>query len=165
MAMSLRGLAESIAEPAHLDESVEEVFRVMLGVRCVRESASTVEEVGIEKESVTAVVGLGGMLSGACVFRSSYGTAVRLAAKMTGMHFEQVDDVVKDGIGEICNMLAGTWKGKIPELAAHCGMSVPAVITGRDYQIHVQAPRFKLLHHYAFEGGNFSVIIVCDGLQ
>ena len=47
-------------------------------------------------------------------------------------------------IGEICNMLAGTWKGKVPELAANCGLSVPAVITGRDYNLHVQAPEFQL---------------------
>ena len=47
---------------------------------------------------------------------------------MTGMigHFDAMDDTVKDGIGEICNMLAGAWKGKVPELAANCGLSVPA---------------------------------------
>lgn len=164
MTLSLRNLAELIADPTHLDESVEEVFRVMLGVHCMRELGSS-GDACFEGESVTAVVGLGGMLSGACVFRSSYVIAIKLAAKMTGTQFERVDDVVKDGIGEICNMLAGAWKGKIPDLAAHCGLSVPAVITGRDYQIHVQAPRFKLVHHYAFEDGNFSVTIVCDGLQ
>jgi hypothetical protein len=58
----------------------------------------------------------------------------------------EVDDTVKDGIGEICNMLAGAWKGKVPDLAANCGLSVPAVITGRDYNLHVQAPEFKLHH-------------------
>jgi chemotaxis protein CheX len=84
---------------------------------------------------------------------------------MTGMEFTEIDDTVKDGIGEICNMLAGAWKGKVPELAANCGLSVPAVITGRDYNLHVQAPEFKLHHAYRFEDGCFDVTIVCDGLQ
>ena len=70
---------------------------------------------------------------------------------MTGMEFHEVDDTVKDGIGEICNMLAGAWKGKVPELAANCGLSVPAVITGRDYRLHVQAPEFQLHHAYRFD--------------
>ncbi len=34
---------------------------------------------------------------------------------MTGMEFHEIDDTVKDGIGEICNMLAGAWKGKVPD--------------------------------------------------
>ena len=74
------------------------------------------------------------------------GTARKIAAQMTGMEFDAIDDTVKDGIGEICNMLAGAWKGKVPELAANCGLSVPAVITGRDYNLHVQAPEFQIHH-------------------
>ena len=78
---------------------------------------------------------------------------MKIAAHMTGMEFEAIDDTVKDGIGEICNMLAGAWKGKVPDLAANCGLSVPAVITGRDYNLHVQAPEFQLHHVYRFDEG------------
>jgi chemotaxis protein CheX len=105
------------------------------------------------------------LLSGACVFRCGALAAMKVAAHMTGMNFDEVDDTVKDGIGEICNMLAGAWKGKVPDLAANCGLSVPAVITGRDYQLHVQAPEFQLYHTYRFEDACFAVTIVCDGLQ
>jgi chemotaxis protein CheX len=85
---------------------------------------------------------------------------------MTGMEFEEIDDTVKDGIGEICNMLAGAWKGKVPDLAANCGLSVPAVITGRDYRLHVQAPEFQLNHRYRFgDDMSFAVKIICDGLR
>ena len=111
------------------------------------------------------MVGFGGLLSGACVFRCGSTAAMKIAAHMTGMEFSEVDDTVKDGIGEICNMLAGSWKGKVPDLAANCGLSVPAVITGRDYKLHVQAPEFQLNHTYRFEGMSFAVTVVCDGLQ
>ena len=87
-----------------------------------------------------------------------------MVSHMTGLEFETVDEVVKDGIGEICNMLAGAWKSKVPELAANCGLSVPAVITGRDYKLHVQAPEFKLRHLYRFGKVLFELTIVCDGL-
>jgi chemotaxis protein CheX len=90
---------------------------------------------------------------------------MKIAAHMTGMEFSEIDDTVKDGIGEICNMLAGAWKGKVPNLAANCGLSVPAVITGRDYNLHVQAPEFQLHHSYRFEDACFAVTIVCDGLH
>jgi chemotaxis protein CheX len=99
------------------------------------------------------------------VFRCGAQTAMKVAAHMTGMDFNHLDDTVKDGIGEICNMLAGAWKGKVPDLAANCGLSVPAVITGRDYKLHVQAPEFQLHHIYCFGDASFAVTIVCDGLQ
>jgi chemotaxis protein CheX len=161
MAVSLRESVQLVSDPRNLDASVEEVFQMMLGVNCRRDSGALVQE----PESVTAVVGFGGLLSGACVFSAGAGTALKIAAHMTGMEFAEIDDTVKDGIGEICNMLAGAWKGKVPDLAANCGLSVPAVITGRDYHLHVQAPEFQLRHVYRFDDSSFAVTIVCDGLQ
>ncbi len=162
MALSLRESVHLVSDPRNLDESVEEVFKLMLGVNCQRSPGPA--EIA-EAESVTAVVGFGGLLSGACVFRSGGLAAIKIAAHMTGMEFEEIDDTVKDGIGEICNMLAGAWKGKVPDLAANTGLSVPAVITGRDYHLHVQAPEFKLHHRYRFDDACFEVTIICDGLQ
>ena len=67
MAVSLRESVQRVSDPRNLDASVEEVFRLMLGVTCrARGRAWRV----VETESVTAVVGFGGLLSGACVFRS-----------------------------------------------------------------------------------------------
>jgi chemotaxis protein CheX len=161
MPVSLRESLQLVSDPKNLDATVEEVFNMMLGIDCRRDSGP----MAIEVESVTAVVGFGGLLSGACLFKSGSSSARKIAASMTGMEFEEVDDTVKDGIGEICNMLAGAWKGKVPGLAANCGLSIPAVITGRDYNLHVQAPEFKLNHCYKFDGGTFEVTIICDGLQ
>lgn len=161
MAVSLRESVQQVADPRNLDVTVEEVFKLMLGVNCRRDTAPLAQE----DESVTAVVGFGGLLSGACVFQCGGSSAMRIAALMTGTEFSEIDDTVKDGIGEICNMLAGAWKGKIPDLAANCGLSVPAVITGRNYKLHVQAPEFHLHHTYRCESSGFAVTIVCDGLQ
>ena len=162
MVCSLRESVHLITDPMNLDASVEEVFTMMLGVNCRRYTGPA--ETG-EPESVTAVVGFGGLLSGACVFRSGASAAIKIAAHMTGMEFNEVDDIVQDGIGEICNMLAGTWKGKVPELAANCGLSIPTVITGKNYKLHVQSPEFKLHHTFKFDEASFEVTIICDGLQ
>lgn len=161
---SLRDSVHLVADPANLDASVEEVFRLMLGVNCSRQT-KTVPSPSVDRESVTAVVGFGGHLSGACVFRCGAQAAMTVASHMTGMQFDEIDDTVKDGIGEICNMLAGAWKGKVPDLAANCGLSVPAVITGRDYNLHVQSPEFQLHHTYSFDDASFDVTIICDSLH
>jgi chemotaxis protein CheX len=168
MAQSFRQSTSLIASPKHLDGSVEEVFLLMLGVRCecIDDEAIAIEgDQAKGEEKVTAVVGFGGMLSGACVLRCGAASAMNAASRLTGIAFSVIDDTVKDGIGEICNMLAGAWKGRVPGLAASCGLSLPAVITGSDYRIHVQAPEFQLERSYRFEHACFSVTIICDSLQ
>jgi chemotaxis protein CheX len=162
-AVSLRESVQMVSDPRNLDASVEEVFGMMLGIHCEHVGGDVAPE--RSPESVTAVVGFGGLLSGACVFRCDSKAALGIAGAMTGMDFAEIDDTVKDGIGEICNMLAGAWKGKVPELSANCGLSVPAVITGRDYNLHVQAPEFQIHHIFTFGSEYFEVMIVCDGLQ
>lgn len=161
MAISLRESVATVSDPRHLDASVDEVFATMLGWSSRREEGPA----PAQGESVTAVVGFGGILSGACIFRAAIPAALKMACRMTGAEFAEADGTVQDAIGELCNMLAGSWKGRIPELAAHCGLSVPAVITGRDYKLHVQAPEFELRHIYCVNDCRIEVTIVCDGLQ
>ena len=95
MPLSLKDSVHLVADPANLDASVDEVFRLMLGVNCVRQ-AKPIPSPGADKESLTAVIGFGGRLSGACVFRCSAQTAMKVAGHMTGMEFSEVEDTVKD---------------------------------------------------------------------
>lgn len=164
MTLSLRESAHRVSDPENLTSSVLEVFEMMLGVpsEALRLCLSGDGPGGAE--SVTAVVGFGGILSGACVISCTESSARQIAARMTGMEFNSLDDVVKDAVGEICNMVAGTWKSKVPELAASCGLSVPAVISGRDYNLHMQSPEFSLVQVFRFDEATFQVSIVCDEL-
>jgi chemotaxis protein CheX len=162
MEVTLRDSIERVSDPVNLDASVEEVFATMLAVAVTRREKMTERP---ETGSVTGVVGFGGVLSGACILSTTGRGARILAERMTGMQFEEVDATVQDAIGELSNMLAGSWKSKVPELAAHCGLSVPAVISGSDYNLHVQEPAFELRHVYGFDGVCFEVTIVCDGVR
>lgn len=162
--LTLRDSLHLVTDARNLDESVFEVFETMLGIRA--RNLATTGPISLEgSESVTAVVGFGGVLTGACVLRCDATGARHMAAQMTGMEFAAVDETVKDGIGEICNMLAGTWKGKVRDLAANCSLSVPAVITGSDYKLHVQSPQFRISRIYGVDEARFELTIVCDGFK
>lgn len=161
MVGTLRQSIELFSNPETLDASVEEVFGTVLGWDCSRDSVAREREA----EAVTAVVGFGGALSGACILRVGDAAARTIAARMTGMDFAEVDEVVQDGMGELCNMVAGSWKGRYPQLAAACGLSVPAIITGCRYNLHVHTPQFELRHEYRAADVSFELTIVCDGVH
>ena len=161
MSVALRESVDRLSDPCNLDATVEEVFGVVLGCQCRQIDNATIGE----SQSVMAVIGFGGILSGACVLHCGAKAAQEMAGHMTGITFAALDATVQDAIGEICNMVAGGWKGRIPELSAGCGMSVPAVITGCDYKVRVHTPQFQIQRWYAFDDVEFTVTIVCEGLQ
>jgi len=112
MTLTLRDSAHVVSDPENLTSSVHEVFEMMLGVACDVGLPSDSPDVIGGAESVTAVVGFGGILSGACVITVDEGSARQIAFRMTGMGLELLDDVVKEAIGEICNRLAEPGKAR-----------------------------------------------------
>jgi chemotaxis protein CheX len=161
---SLRDAHPALCDPKNLDAAVEEVFRLMLGGSCKRIPDANAADIQMNQPTVTAVIGLGGVVSGACVLRCGARAAIKMVGCMAGMTFSEVDEMVEDGIGEICNMVAGAWRNRVPDLAAHCALSVPAVVSGHEYSLHLQALEFQLQCAYGFEDAHFTVAISCGGV-
>lgn len=144
-----------------MDESVNEVFALMMGIACEPCADCPVSGAG----TISAVIGLAGAMSGACMVSSGEEAALRMAGALMGLEVSALDDTVRDAIGEICNMVAGAWKGKIPELASSCMLSTPTVVTGTSYQLHVQRPEARIERCYRFEDMAFSLTLICESMR
>jgi chemotaxis protein CheX len=116
--------------PSILRDTAVEVFFMMVGIPVL------VPEEGdhLVISEVTGMVGIAGPLSATFTLRCSFDTAARIAAQMLAIPIEQAEAQKCDAIGEVCNMVAGSFKEKIG-LGGKCMLSVPTVLTGRDYQI------------------------------
>lgn len=161
MASATHGVLQESQFAPYLDDAVDEVFRLMMGASCLPAEFSVAES----KETITAVIGLAGAMSGACTLRCGLDAALRMAECMVGMRPSGLDAMVKDAIGEVCNMVAGAWKGKHTTFASGCVLSTPAVVTGTNYQLHMQQQEFRIDRNYCFEGYTFNISIVCESLQ
>jgi chemotaxis protein CheX len=147
----------AITDTAILDQSVEEVLGLMLGVPV--SVAIDMPIASHEAKTLTAVIGLAGALSGAYTVLVSAEAAMQMTACMAGMEVTVVDETVLDGLGEITNMLAGAWKSKISCLNAACLLSVPTVVTGTQYEVHKRTSAFRLTRSYCFNDHFFTVSI------
>jgi len=150
-------LLAAINDIATLDQSVEEVFALMLG------APVTVSETAIAPTNIpitlTAVIGLAGAISGAYSVLVNESAAKQIAATMLGIEVDTLDDTVYDALGEITNILAGAWKSKIDSLHAACLLSVPTVVTGTNYDIHKKTSSFRLSRSYHFNDSSFTITI------
>ena len=156
-----QGMTESaVMNTAYLDQAVEEVCGLMLGSGVqVVEGGSNMDPAA---ETLTAVIGLAGALSGACTVQAKAQTAMHMTSRMIGMAVDTIDDAVLDGLGEISNMLAGAWKSKIASLSADCLLSVPTVVTGTQYTVHRQTPDFYVERSYRLDDHIFTVRVYGD---
>lgn len=113
-----------------LEFAAREVFDIMLCSRLrVYESKANTRE-----GKFTALVGLAGSLCGVLSLRCSDQAARIMAGKMLGMPPDEVDTDSLDALGEIANMIAGNFKGKLSGVGNHCMLSVPTIIVGNDYE-------------------------------
>lgn len=84
--------------------------------------------------TVTSVVHIDGAWQGAVVLRCPMALAATLTAAMFQADVEPEADDIRDALGELANMVAGNVKALLPE---PCGISLPAVAFGLDYQLQV----------------------------
>jgi chemotaxis protein CheX len=142
----------------HLDQAVDEVCSTMMGVRCL----PVEENAGIGRETVAAVVGLAGALSGSMVLHTGSETAISMAERLTGIAPEGVDAMVRDAVGEVCNMIAGAWKGFDPALSSGCLLSTPTVVAGTRYELFSERAPVRIERCYGFAESLFTVTIFCE---
>lgn len=140
-----------------LDRATDEVFSTMIGVHC-----APAGEAPAERGTISAVIGLAGALSGSLVLHASGTAARRIAGKMTGVEPTEVDALVRDAVGEMCNMVAGAWKGFDPVLVSGCLLSTPTVVAGTSYELFSQRAPIRIERRYGFEELTFTVSVFCE---
>ena len=139
--ISAHNLAPSPNWLAILQQAGAEVFSMMVGVE-VQVSATPISA-ETDSTEVTGMVGIAGAISAMCSVRCNTGCATAIASRMLGIGPEAASAQQCDAIGEICNMVAGQFKAKIG-LESQCSLSVPTVISGRNYRLHGPSATYRL---------------------
>ncbi len=124
------------------------VIPTMLGCECEPGVPDTVAT-GHRMFDVTSVIGMSGVVSGALVFSVPEAGAIAILERMTGVATTEVDELVRDVVGEMSNMIAGAGKVDLERFELKLGL--PQVILGHDYAVY--APRWSIHQWVPLETG------------
>lgn len=117
--------------PDELGQIVESVFDAMMQLPVVRCGTEWFPD----RDRLTSSVHLTGDWNGAVLLECDGRQACSFASRFLSMGpFEQVDDVVRDVLGELANMIGGNVKCV---LAVGIRLSMPSVVDGSDYSLRV----------------------------
>ncbi len=105
------------------------------GTGSLRTHAGLQTDVGVNRGAtygITARVSLAGKFRGELRVSCDDKSAALMASKMLGIDLDKIGAEMSDGLGEVCNMIAGNFKHKIAGLGNGCMLSVPTVTRGSD---------------------------------
>ncbi len=118
-----------------LTKDVQDIFASMVGVEDVTYIPPQMDPTSHFKECLTAMVGLAGTYSGLVSIHVPWPLALSFTSSMLGMEVTEIDDDVNDAMGEIANMIAGSFKQHLSKGGSDIQISTPSVINGSDYTV------------------------------
>src|ERR1035437_4995314 len=118
-----------------LIKDVQDVFVNMVGVEDLMHLPIQIDVTTHFKECLTAMVGLAGTYNGLVSVHIPWQLAISFTSLMLGMEVSEIDDDVNDAMGEIANMIAGSFKQHLSKGGSDIQLSTPSVINGADYVV------------------------------
>lgn len=115
-------------------KGAQDVFSTMLMVDL--ESDEIIYNRRGEIESnLTSMIGLGGGLRGVLAIHCPASVAKAITSGFLGMDVVELDDDVKDAIGEIANMVAGNLKVSYASIHLNIELAIPTAIIGNAFNV------------------------------
>lgn len=124
---------ESLVQQFHKD--VQEVFTTMVGVEDLLHLPLQVDPKTHFNDCITAMVGFAGLFNGLVSLHVPQKLALSFTSSMLGMEVDELNDDVNDALGEIANMIAGSFKHHLSTDGHEVRLSTPSIITGKEYFI------------------------------
>ena len=84
---------------------------------------------------ITGIIGFTGSTLGSLIVSFSKDCALRVISSMMGQEYTELNDEVRDAVGEITNMISGDARKHLADLNLKFEASIPTVITGKGHEI------------------------------
>jgi chemotaxis protein CheX len=84
--------------------------------------------------NISSMLGLGGGLRGLLAIHCPAGVAKDITGGFLGMEIEELNDDVKDAIGELTNMVAGNLKIYFAKIGIDIKLAIPTSVIGESYR-------------------------------
>ncbi len=118
-----------------LNEATNEVFSTMLMMAVKTQDSFVKDEKNVSTDLISSLHFFGDQYMGKIAIFSSAAVACNIANSMLGTDTTVVNDEIKDGMGELVNMIAGVAKVKLTDTLGDMHLLTPWVIAGRHLSI------------------------------
>jgi chemotaxis protein CheX len=136
-------------------KAVREIFSTMVCLDIA--SLEEVDSCPDGEKMLSGVIGLAGDLQGSVLIHLPEPVAIAITNAFLGMELDAVDEDVKDAVGELTNMVAGSIKYLFPDQDQEIDLAIPSVVCGRGYRCEAIGKFVRSAVGFETEGGRFVV--------
>jgi len=89
----------------------------------------------VSRGDVSGIVGITGPPNGSMSLSFSKASILEIVSSMLGESFKEVNDEIKDAVGELSNMICGTARNDLGKKGYSFKISIPIVVSGPGHEI------------------------------
>ncbi len=90
----------------------------------------------VARGDISGVVGLIGEVSGTTSVSFSEKSILSIVSNMVGVEVKEMNEEIRDAVGEIVNMICGQARQKLDELGRSLKSAIPTVILGKNHVVN-----------------------------
>ncbi len=136
--------------------ATQDVFSTMLMLDVEGEDVSALGKSSIQS-NITSMIGLGSGIRGMLAVHCPAVVAKAITGSFLGMEVEELDEDVKDAIGEIANMVAGNLKIAYGNAGVNVELAIPTTVIGDSFRISGIAGAKRHYISFQLDSGTFWV--------
>ena len=145
-----------------LMRDVKDIFGTMVGLEDLLHLPIQIDPVTNFTDCISSLVGFAGTYNGLVSLHMPSDLAIRATSCMLGMEVTEVSDDVNDAMGEIANMIAGSFKQHLSTNGMDIHISTPSVIHGKEYVISLGSNPDQIAVRFATDDDWFMVAVAFE---
>ena len=142
-----------------LMHDVKDIFGTMVGLEDLLHLPIQIDPVTNFTDCISSMVGLAGHYNGLVSLHMPSKLAIRATCSMLGMDVAEAGDDVNDALGEIANMIAGSFKQHLSKGGMDIHLSTPSVVYGKEYVITLSNNPDQIALRFATDDDWFMVVV------
>jgi len=116
-----------------------------------------VKKDSLAKGDVSGIVGLTGEASGTISVSFTEGSILPIVSNMLGETIEEMNDEIRDAVGEIANMISGQSRKILEEDGRLVDAAIPTVIMGKNHSIGHMTRQSVTAIPFVTDHGEFTI--------
>ena len=145
-----------------LIRDVRDVFGTMVGLEDLLHLPVQIDPMTNFNDCISSLVGLAGTYNGLVCLHMPSSLALTATSSMLGMEVAGLNDDVNDAMGEIANMIAGSFKQHLSKSGMDVHLSTPSVVYGKEYAITLGNKPDQIALRFATDDDWFMVSVAFD---
>lgn len=132
------------------------VLKTMAGVE-VSPGKPFMKKDSLATGDVSAIIGITGVASGSMALVFTEKCILAIASNLLGEAYTELNDEVKDAVGELTNMICGDGRRRLAEQGFSLQAGIPTIVSGKNHSITHFAKGPRLAVPFQTTHGDFMV--------